>query len=217
MTDLIKTTIKALEKNNMKAFYCESSADAVELVKSMMFKGATITRGGSESVKESGIFSLINNGDYRFLDRTRQGITKEEEMESYKETVGGDFYFCSANAVTKLGDIVNIDGYSNRISAIAFGPKKVIMIVGINKIVNDLDEAILRIKTVASPKNCVRLNKKTPCATLGKCICIKENYISKINEGCASPDRICRNVLISGPQAVKDRINVIIVNENLGY
>ena len=217
MTDIIKSTMAALEKNNMKAFYCESSAEAVTLVKGMLFKGATITRGGSESVKESGIFDLINNGDYRFLDRTRKGITPQEEMESYKETVGGDFYFCSANAVTKDGQIVNIDGYSNRISAIAFGPKKVIMIVGKNKIVNNLDEAILRIKTIAAPKNCVRLNKNTPCATLGKCVCIKENYIPKINEGCSSPDRICRNVLISGPQVIKDRINVIIINEDLGY
>lgn len=217
MTEIIKSTMAALEKNNIKAFYCESSAEAVTLVKDMLFKGATITRGGSESVKESGVFDLINNGDYRFLDRTRKGITKEEEMESYKETVGGDFYFCSANAVTKDGQIVNIDGYSNRVSAIAFGPKKVIMIVGKNKIANDLDEAILRIKTIAAPKNCIRLNKNTPCATLGKCVCVKDNYILKIYEGCSSPDRICRNVLISGPQVIKDRINVIIINEDLGY
>ena len=217
MTDIIKSTMAALEKNNIKAFYCESSAEAVTLVKGMLFKGATITRGGSESVKQSGIFDLINCGDYRFLDRTRKGITKEEEMESYKETVGGDFYFCSANAVTKDGQIVNIDGYSNRVSAIAFGPKKVIMIVGKNKIVDDLNAATVRIKTEAAPKNCVRLNKNTPCATLGKCVCIKDNYIPQIYEGCSSPDRICRNVLISGPQVIKDRINVIIVNESLGY
>ena len=88
MTDIIKSTMAALEKNNIKAFYCESSAEAVTLVKDMLFKGATITRGGSESVKQSGIFDLINCGDYRFLDRTRKGITKEEEMESYF----GDLY-----------------------------------------------------------------------------------------------------------------------------
>ena len=213
----MKEIIKALEKNNIKGFYCETSKDAVALVKGMLFKGATITRGGSESVKQSGVFDLINCGDYNFLDRTKKGITPEEEMQSYKETVGGDFYFCSANAVTRDGQIVNIDGYSNRISAIAFGPKKVIMIVGKNKIVDDLNAATIRIKTVTAPKNCVRLNKNTPCAKLGKCICIKDNYIPQIYEGCASPDRICRNVLISGPQAVKDRINVIFVNENLGY
>lgn len=217
MTEIIKETIKALEKNNIKGFYCETSKDAVELIKGMLFKGATITRGGSESVKQSGIFDLINCGDYNFLDRTRKGITTQEEMQSYKETVGGDFYFCSANAVTKDGQIVNIDGYSNRISAIAFGPKKVIMIVGKNKIVDDLNAATLRIKSIAAPKNCVRLNKNTPCAKTGKCVCIKDNYIPQIYEGCSSPDRICRNVLISGPQSIKDRINVIFINEELGY
>ena len=122
-----------------------------------------------------------------------------------------------ANAVTKDGQIVNIDGYSNRVSAIAFGPKKVIMIVGKNKIVDDLNAATVRIKTEATSRNCIRLNKKTPCATLGKCVCIRDNYIPQIYEGCSSPDRICRNVLISGPQVIKDRINVIIVNESLGY
>lgn len=217
MTEIIKETIKALEKNNIKGFYCETSKDAVELIKGMLFKGATITRGGSESVKQSGAFDLINCGDYNFLDRTRKGITTQEEMQSYKETVGGDFYFCSANAVTKDGQIVNIDGYSNRISAIAFGPKKVIMIVGKNKIVDDLNAATLRIKSIAAPKNCVRLNKNTPCAKTGKCVCIKDNYIPQIYEGCSSPDRICRNVLISGPQSIKDRINVIFINEELGY
>lgn len=217
MKEIIKATIEALEKNNMKGFYCETSKEAVELVKSMLFKGATITRGGSESVKQSGIFDLINCGDYNFLDRTKKGITPEEEMQSYKETVGGDFYFCSANAVTKDGQIVNIDGYSNRISAIAFGPKKVIMIVGKNKIVDTLNDATVRIKTVAAPKNCVRLLKKTPCANMGKCVCIKEGVIPQITDGCGSPDRICRNVLISGPQAIKDRIIVIFVNEDLGY
>lgn len=217
MTEIIKETIKALEKNNIKGFYCETSKDAVELIKGMLFKGATITRGGSESVKQSGVFDLINCGDYNFLDRTRKGITTQEEMQSYKETVGGDFYFCSANAVTKDGQIVNIDGYSNRISAIAFGPKKVIMIVGKNKIVDDLNAATLRIKSIAAPKNCVRLNKNTPCAKTGKCVCIKDNHIPQIYEGCSSPDRICRNVLISGPQSIKDRINVIFINEELGY
>ena len=151
------------------------------------------------------------------MDRNRNGITPDEQLECFKASIGADFFFCSANAVTENGELVNVDGLSNRVSAIAFGPRKVVMIVGKNKIVPDLNAAFLRVKTVAAPKNCVRLGIDNPCAKLGHCVSLVKNSNPEFTDGCRLPTRICRNYLVSGPQKEKGRITVILVDENLGY
>ena len=127
------------------------------------------------------------------------------------------FIFCSSNAVAQNGELVNVDGFSNRISAIAFGPKRVIMVVGKNKLVKDVNEAFIRIKKIAAPKNCVRLGIDSPCAKLGHCVSLLKTETPAMTDGCDNQRRICRNYLVSSKQNTKDRIIVLCVNENLGY
>jgi hypothetical protein len=126
-----------------------------------------------------------------------------------------DAYFCSSNAVTEAGELYNVDGNSNRISAIAFGSKSVIMIIGKNKIVKNLDEAIKRIKTVTSPQLCKLKGRKTYCEKTGYCVSMSTEN-SSMTAGCDSPERICCSFLVTGKQRFKNRIKVILVNENLG-
>ncbi|MBR4072474.1 MAG: lactate utilization protein [Clostridia bacterium] len=213
----IEKTIKALQKNNIEGLYAATAEDAVRLVKEMLFNNCIITSGGSVSLAESGVLELIKGKDYNYYDRNRMGITAEEQLEVYKATIGCDFYFCSSNAVTENGELINVDGNCNRISAIAFGPKKVVMIVGVNKIVKDIKEGFLRVKKVAAPKNCVRLGVDTPCSRLGHCISLEKMSNPDISDGCDNKGRICANYLVSGKQRVNGRITVIICGENLGY
>ncbi len=217
MTEQITKLFKNLEKNKMQPLFAETKEDAVKLVKDMLFDGCVITWGGSMSVIECGIDKLLRDNKYNFLDRGRQGITPEEQQECFKASIGADFFFCSTNAITENGELVNVDGLANRISSIAFGPKKVVMIVGKNKIVPDLKEAFLRVKRIAAPKNCVRLNKNTPCAKLGHCVSLLNNDNPDFADGCQSDDRICCDYMISAMQRQKDRIVIILVNEDLGY
>jgi L-lactate utilization protein LutC len=217
MCENIKVTIENLKKNNINAVFCETKQDALKTVETMLTKGATISSGGSVSLVESGVWDLINNGDYDFKNRMRAGITPEEQQQVFKDIIGIDYYFCSANAVTKSGEILNVDGFSNRISAIAFGPKKVIMVVGKNKIVDNLNDAFLRVKKIAAPKNCVRLGIDNPCAKLGHCISLEKCDNPDFADGCKSARRICVNYLVNGFQRDNGRINVILCAENLGY
>ena len=217
MTEDIKIVIENLKKNNINAVFAETKADALKTVEAMLEKGATISTGGSVSLVDSGVFELINNGNYDFKNRMRPGITPEEQQQVFKDIIGIDYYFCSANAITKNGEILNVDGFSNRISAIAFGPKKVIMVVGKNKIVDTLDDAFLRVKKVAAPKNCVRLGIDNPCAKLGHCISLENCDNPDFTDGCQNPRRICVNYLVNGFQRDNGRLNVILCGENLGY
>ncbi len=217
MDERISKVINGLAKNNIKAIYAKTSKEACDIVKDLLFDGCTITIGGSESVKESGVFDILNSGKYRFLDRGNPNFNEAERQNTYKETVGGDFYFCSTNAVTENGELINVDGNSNRISAIAFGPKTVVMIVGTNKIVKDVNEGFLRVKTTAAPLNCVRLKLDNPCVKLNKCVSLVNNENPCFTDGCASKTRICRNYLVSAAQKEKDRIIVVLVDEKLGY
>ncbi len=217
MNEKITKVIENLKKNNMDALFAQNKAEVCEIVKGMLFDGAEIASGGSMSLKESGVWEIINLPEYKFYDRTKQGLAAEEVEEIYRKTIGCDFYFCSSNAVTENGELINVDGFANRVSAIAFGPKKVIMVVGANKIVKDVEAGILRVKTDAAPKNAVRLHTGTPCEKLGHCIALLNNPCPAITDGCANERRICADYLISARQKIKDRITVIICEEELGY
>ena len=217
MEKKIETVISALKNNRIECIYAPEKKDVKGIVKELLFKGAVITTGGSVSVKESGVLSLISSGEYEFFDRNREGITEEERLEAYRQTIGSDFYFCSANAVTEKGELINVDGNGNRVAAISFGPKKVIMIVGCNKIVKDTNEGFLRIKNQAAPKNCQRLGIKTPCSKIGHCASLEFSGSPGITDGCDFSRRICSQYLISGKQMNKDRITVILCGEELGY
>ncbi len=213
----VQRAIKNLEKNRMQPIFVETQEEAVNLVKDMLFDGCVITAGGSMSLKESGVLELIQSPRYNFLDRTKPGLSAAESQECYKASIGADFFFCSSNAVTENGELLNVDGFANRISSIAFGPKKVVMIVGVNKIVPDLKSAFLRVKKIAAPKNCVRLGIDNPCAKLGYCVSLTKGSNPDFTDGCSCDTRICCDYLVSALQRQKNRITVIIVNESLGY
>lgn len=216
MEERIKKVIQNLKKNNIEPVFAENSAQAVEIIRDMLFCGALITAGGSVSLQQSGVWELINDKRYNFRDRLRKGITEEEKLSVFKDSIGADFFFCSTNAITEQGELVNVDGFANRVSALAFGPKKVIIVAGINKIVADTNAAFLRIKKIAAPKNCVRLKMKTPCSQIGHCISLEKSDTPEITDGCNSPHRICRHYSVTAKQAAP-RITVILVNEELGY
>lgn len=210
----IEKTIKNLERNGIKPYFVETKEEVVPLIKTLISKGESVSNGGSETLKQCQVFDLLKNGDYDFIDRT--GLEGEALREAYIRAFGCDTFFCSSNAVTENGELYNVDGNSNRVACIVYGPRQVIMVVGINKIVKDINEAVLRVKEQAAPPNTKRLSCKTPCAATGKCVSLnKENPF--ICDGCASEQRICCNYVVSAKQRHKDRIKLIIVNENLGY
>ena len=217
MNEQISKVMKSLENNNINAAYAETKEEVCKIVKNMLFEGAVITAAGSMSLKESGVWDIISSPEYDFRDRSRQGISEEERTEAYKAAIGCDFFFCSSNAVTENGELINVDGNANRISSIAFGPKKVVMVVGVNKLVKDIDEGLLRIKKIAAPKNAVRLNTGTPCQKLGHCIALEKSECPAMTDGCKSPRRMCIEYLISGFHKEKGRLNVILCGETLGY
>ncbi len=214
--DIIEKTMEALRKNNMQAYYANTGDEARELVASLLKKGCTVTHGGSVTLEQTGITGLISSGDYNYLDRSAPGITREQKEEIYRKSFFADVYLTSANAITENGELYNVDGNSNRIAAIAYGPESVIVVAGFNKIVPDIHAAVKRVKTAAAPKNTVRLSCETPCAVTGECISLKKED-SVACDGCRSEDRICCNYLVSAQQRKKDRIKVIIVGEELGY
>lgn len=213
--DRIQTTMDNLRRNNMAAYYVDTKEEVLPLVTSLLHSGDTVTHGGSETLKECGLIELFNSGDYRYLDRSK-AQTPEQVEQVYRESYSADAYFGSVNAVTRGGLLFNVDGNSNRVSAYLYGPKQVILICGYNKIVEDLDEAVYRLKTVASPQNTRRLGCETYCAHDGACLATGRDA-SYMCDGCRSKARICCNYVISAWQRHKDRIKVIIVGEPLGY
>lgn len=212
--DMSKITVamEALKKNNMNSFFAADHHELKEIIKGILNKGSVISCGGSATLEESGALELMHSDYFKFLDRSA-AKTPEEIKEVYIKTYSCDGFFTSANAITEDGELYNVDGNANRISAIAYGPKKVIVIAGVNKIVRNLNEAAYRVKTVAAPCNGVRLNTGTPCALTGRCVAVN----GKMTEGCKSDNRMCVHYLVTGFQRVKDRVNVILLNENLGY
>lgn len=212
----IESTMKALQSNNMQAFYCETKEDALKKVGELLQKGDTVTHGGSVTLAQCGIPELLKSGAYNYLDRSVPGLTREQVEDIYRQSFSSDVYLTSANAITENGLLFNTDGNCNRVAAILYGPKSVVVVAGVNKIVKDLDEAFDRLRTVAAPQNTQRLNCNTYCAKTGKCISMN-NPESKMGDGCKSPQRICCGYVISSFQRIKDRIKVIIVGEELGY
>lgn len=212
----IETTMQNLRLNKMEPYFVQTSAEACEKVQELLEKGCTVSCGGSVTLKQTGVYDLISSSDYDFLDRSAPGLTREQVEEIYRKTFFADAFVTSTNALTENGELYNVDGNSNRVSAILYGPKSVIVVCGVNKIVKNIDEAINRVKTKAAPPNTVRLNIDTYCAKTGQCVSLnKEN--PEMCEGCHSDGRICCNYVVCAQQRHVNRIKVIIVNEELGY
>ncbi|HCG85839.1 MAG TPA: lactate utilization protein [Lachnospiraceae bacterium] len=197
---LAQTVIKGLQSRNMTGYYAEGKEAALQQALELIEENSTISMGGCMSAHEIGLVQALQEGNYQYLDRS-----KMEPREGLLAAYDSDVFLSSANAMTSDGILVNIDGNSNRVSCIAQGPKKVIFIVGMNKVCADLDSAMKRARNVAAPINAQRFEVKTPCKETGKCF------------DCKSPDTICCQFLITRYSRHTGRIHVILVNDNLGF
>ena len=198
---LAQTVIKGLQSRNMEGFYAKDKEEALKLALELIPKGSTVTMGGGMSVHEIGLTEALDTEDYDFIDRDKVEDKRKAMLMAYD----ADVFLSSTNAMTQDGILVNIDGNANRVSAIAQGPKKVLFIVGLNKVCDDLDGAMKRARNVAAPINAQRFGLSTPCAKTGACF------------DCKSPDTICCQFLITRYSLHKGRIQVILVNDNLGF
>ena len=163
----ILRTIESLRENNINGYLVSSKEDIIKKIEEIVSPNSTVSCGGSMSLYESGVMEHLKSGRYNFLDRYEEGLTKEEVKDIFRKTFFCDAYFVSTNAITENGEIYNVDGNGNRVAAMLFGPDKVIIISGVNKIVKTLDDAIKRNKEISAPTNAKRLNKATPCTNEG--------------------------------------------------
>ena len=198
---LAQKVIQGLKSRNMAGYYAASREEALLLALSLIPKGSSIAMGGAMSAHEIGLVEAVKGPDYRFIDRDTATDKRAAMLAAYD----ADVFLTSANAMTEDGVLVNIDGNANRVSAIANGPKKVIVIAGMNKVCKDLDHAMKRARNVAAPINAQRFGLNTPCAKTGSCM------------DCKSPDTICCQFLITRFSRHEGRIHVILVNEPLGF
>lgn len=198
------SVIKNLEKRGMEGYYFESCADMVKGISEMIPQGSVVSWGGSASLTESGMMDALKAGDYALIDRAA-AKTDRERREIYARTVMSDYYFCSTNAITLEGELVNIDGNGNRVACLIHGPEHVMLIVGMNKLVKDLDCAVKRVRTEACPPNAIRLHMNTPCAITGKCA------------ECLSPECFCNQIVVTRRSRHAGRIKVFLVGEALGF
>ncbi len=211
---LLEETAKNLEKNNMQTVIVKDKAEAAEAVKSFLTPGCTLTMGGSKTIMDAGIYDMLKKGDYVFYDRA-DATTMEEKMEIYRKAFSCDAYLSSSNAITKSGVLYNVDGNSNRVSAMLFGSKTLIVVAGYNKIVENMDAAVERVKKIAAPLNCERLGIDNYCRLKGQCVSLSSES-SEPCDGCLSDGRICCSYTAMSFQRIKDRVKVILVAEELG-
>ncbi len=198
---LSQKIIKGLESRNMTGYYAATKEEALKKALELIPEGSSISMGGAMSAHEIGLVEALKNGNYNFIDRDKEEDKRAAMLAAYD----ADVFLSSANAMTEDGVLINIDGNSNRVSAIAQGPKKVIFIVGMNKVCNDVDAAMKRARNVAAPTNAQRFGLSTPCAKTGSCM------------NCKSPDTICCQILITRYSRHEGRIHVILVNDSLGF
>ena len=198
---LAQKVMQGLKSRNMTGYWAATKEEALELALSLIPKGSSVTMGGAMSAHEIGLVEAVKGPDYNFIDRDKAQDKRAAMLAAYD----ADVFLSSVNAMTEDGVLVNIDGNANRVSAIAQGPKKVLFIVGMNKVCKDLDHAMKRARNVAAPTNAQRFGLNTPCAKTGSCM------------DCKSPDTICCQFLITRYSRHAGRIHVILVNDNLGF
>ena len=198
---LAQKVIKGLGTRNMTGYYAADKEEALKIALSLIPEGSTATMGGGMSVHEIGLVQALKEGNYTYIDRDAAEDRRAAMLAAYD----ADVFLASCNAITEDGVLVNIDGNANRVSAIAYGPKKVVFIVGMNKVCNDVDGAMKRARNVAAPINNQRFNGNNPCKKTGACA------------NCKSPDTICCQFLVTRYSKHPGRIHVILVNDALGF
>ena len=200
-----ETIIKNLEKRQMSGYYCAEKEEAVKTAMSLTKPGTTVSFGGSMTLIESGAMdALKNRNDIHLIDRSL-AKSPEEIKQAYRDSFCADTYFMSSNAITADGQLVNIDGNGNRVAALIYGPDQVVILAGMNKIVSTVEGGVRRVRNFATPPNCIRLSKQTPCAATGVC------------GDCFSNDCICNQIVITRRSGTPGRIKVILIGEELGY
>ncbi len=205
MEERIEKTISSLRRNNMAGYFVQDREELLLLLAELIQPGETVGCGDSATLEETGVFDFIRNGRYTFYDKHNSSLTSAEKRAIYLRNFDADTFLTGTNAVTVDGKLFNIDGNGSRVAPMLYGPKQVIVVVGINKLTDSTQDAIDRTRQVAAPMDAKRLCKDTPCTKLGRCI------------DCRHPQRICNDFVLIAGQFVKDRIKVIIVNQALGY
>ena len=201
---LAEKIMKGLESRNMVGHFANNKEEALQIALELIPEGASIGWGGSSSVREIGLMDAIQNGNYTLYNRDNApDLAARKAIE--RQIFGANFFLCSSNAITEDGILVNIDGNSNRVAAIAYGPDQVIMVVGMNKVAKDVDAALSRARNTAAPINAMRFPIETPCKHTGSCA------------DCKSPSTICCQFLVTRYSKHAGRIHVILVNDTLGY
>lgn len=197
---LAQKLIEEFEKRNIEGYYCHTKEEALKKVLDMMPEGSTVSNGGSATFHEVGLDEALKNGPYHFLDPNGvQGAAAKDGVAH--QALGSDYYIMSSNAITEAGELVNSDGYGNRVAALIFGPKHVIIIAGLNKVEPDLESAVRRVKTYAASNILLRF---------------KQDYPS-YDELIRTAEKSCSQLVITSMSAIKGRIKVVLVAENLGY
>lgn len=196
---------KAFEKNQMSCMIVKDENELKQYLRTVLKDQKKVAVGGSVTLSQLGIIDLIRESDVQFIDRYEMGLSQEQVKERLREGLLADIFITGTNALTMDGCLYNIDGTGNRVAAMIFGPKDVYVIAGINKICANEQEAIEHIRQYSAPANALRLHKHTPCTKLGQC------------QDCLSDERICSSYVKLAYQGQKNRIHVIIIEENIGY
>lgn len=202
---LAAKVLKGLEKRHFEGHYCETKEEAVKLALSLIPEGASVTWGGSDTIRSIGLTKAVHEGGFEVWDRDL-AKTREEQQEIYRKAFSADVYLTSTNALSEDGILVNIDGTGNRVAAMTFGPEKVIVLAGMNKVTKTAEDAVARARTVAAPINAQRFEGiKTGCMVSGSC------------ENCLSAESICAYASLIRISRPAGRIAVILIGEELGY
>ena len=199
-----KSMIEKLSLRGMEAYYCDNREEALQKLLTLIPEGSTVSWGGSVTLDEIGAVEAVKNGSYEVLDRS-QAKTEKERKELFGRIFTSDYFLMSTNAITLNGELVNIDGFGNRVACLCNGPDNVIVVAGMNKVVSTVEEGIHRVKNIAAPPNALRLSRPTPCAEHGRCA-------DCLTDGC-----ICSQTVITRRSHIPHRIKVILVGETLGF
>ncbi|MBS4960566.1 MAG: lactate utilization protein [Clostridiales bacterium] len=195
--------VEDMKKRGMEGYYCATKEEAIKKALELIPEGSTVSWGGSATIRDMGLTQALKEGNYQAFDR--DGLPPAEQQELYRKVFSMDYYVTSTNAITTDGLMINVDGNSNRIAAIAFGPKNVLVVTGMNKVCQSEEAAMIRARSIASPINAARFDIATPCNKVGMC------------RNCLSPDCICNEILITRRSKPAGRIKVILVGEELGF
>ena len=205
MNERIEKVIINLKKNNMAGYYVENNEGLLLLLDTLMKKGEKVGHGDSATLEETGVFDFVRNNDFIFYDKQEPGLSSDEKREIYLKNFDADTFLTGTNAITLDGELFNIDGNGSRVAPMLYGPKQVIVVVGTNKLVDTVHDAIYRARHIAAPLDAKRLKKDLPCTELGRCT------------DCKEKQRICNDFVLITGQFVKDRIKVIIINGSYGF